>query len=417
MTKLPDTFCVMPWINLSTEKDGSTRPCCKYAMVDRYVDYNLPSLRDKPLKDIWNDGEWQRLRQAFIDGKQPLECQTCWKEEAAGLLSMRQMFTLDRGWEKELAERYDFTSTVSPQPFALDLKLSNVCNLKCRICGPMSSSQFMKEAKSFYPIEHQYLIDNADYYLSNKITQNEENRAEFIKWAPYIRHVEIFGGEPMVSEENFQILEMLEQYGDPAQTSLLYNTNTTIINKKAAKLWEKFKHVRLSLSIDDTGRRFEYQRYPSKWEEVKQNIDFYHSLYEKVNLTVTLFCSVNNYNVFYLPEYHRFMFNEYVSKFKNTTMYYNLVHHDPWWCITNLPEKVKPTIARRLNGIISSHHTQQYPPFSKIADFMNSAKSEPEMWAQFINRTKRFDQIRKNSFTKTFPEFVSLLDSFEESSF
>lgn len=407
-------FCVLPWINLSTEKDGSTRPCCKYVMQDKYVAFQLPSMKTHTIKEIWNHEEWQKLRKAFIEGRQPSECETCWKEEAAGILSMREMFTLNRDWEKDLEEKYDFESTISPQPLALDLKLSNVCNLKCRICGPMSSSQYLKEARQYFPIEHQQLIADADYFLSNKITQNDANREEFIQWAPNIRHVEIFGGEPMVSEENFEILELLEKHGNPSQTTLLYNTNTTIINKKAAKMWEKFKHVRLCLSIDDIGKRFEYQRYPSKWEEVKSHIDFYHSLYEKMNLTITLFCSVNMYNVFYLPQYHKFVQNEYLSKYPKTTVYYNIVHGDPWWCITNLPTEVKQVISARLKAIPQTHYTQQYPPFKKIADFMNSRPPELAMLLEFLERTKRFDDIRKNSYSKTFPEMVTLLDSVVE---
>ena len=95
-TILPDTFCALPWINLSTDVNGSLRPCCKFAQPEPTNEYQLPNMKQGTLDVLWNDVRFQNLRQAFLDGKKPKECQSCWDEEAAGLKSFRVQFALDR---------------------------------------------------------------------------------------------------------------------------------------------------------------------------------------------------------------------------------------------------------------------------------------------------------------------------------
>ena len=71
LTNLPSSFCVMPWVNMSTDVNGSLRPCCKFAQPNIANEYQLPNMKDGRIDVLWNDQGFQKLRQAFLDGKKP----------------------------------------------------------------------------------------------------------------------------------------------------------------------------------------------------------------------------------------------------------------------------------------------------------------------------------------------------------
>ena len=220
---LPASFCVLPWVNLSTDVNGSLRPCCKFAQPNPSNEYQLPNMKEGRLDDLWNDQRFQNLRQAFLDGKKPNECRSCWDEEAAGMPSFRIQWAIDK---KVDTTDIEFNPIVSYGPKAMDLKLNNVCNLKCRICGPQASSTFLKEEQERLNIK----IEDGAYWISNKIlgTENEE---VINKWAEDLIHLEVTGGEPMASPENIKILELLVKSGKAKNINVLLNTNGTLYNK------------------------------------------------------------------------------------------------------------------------------------------------------------------------------------------
>jgi hypothetical protein len=88
--------------------------------------------------DIQNSNHMRELREQFLSGQKPQTCRKCWNEERGGRTSKR-MHTLDR--LKHVLPDQTWTADAKPLMF-LDLKLGNICNLKCRISGSWSSSQF-----------------------------------------------------------------------------------------------------------------------------------------------------------------------------------------------------------------------------------------------------------------------------------
>ena len=134
-------FCVLPWVSLEASPIGTVRPCC--LADDELVDDAGAkfSLLTADFKSIQNSKSMQALREQFLAGKQPQTCRKCWNEERAGRTSKR-MHTLDR--MKHMGITSEWTNQAKPLMF-LDLKLGNICNLKCRICGSWSSSQIATE--------------------------------------------------------------------------------------------------------------------------------------------------------------------------------------------------------------------------------------------------------------------------------
>ena len=387
----PNTFCVLPWVNLSTDVNGSLRPCCKFAQPETTNEYQLPNMKEGSLDVLWNDQRFQNLRQAFLDGKKPKECQSCWDEEAAGMPSFRVQWAKDK---KINTEGMTFTPVAEQGPRAMDLKLNNVCNLKCRICGPQASSTFLKEYQERFDIK----IEDGAYWLSNKIlgTANED---VILQWAQDLIHLEITGGEPMASPENIKVLELLINSGRAAHISILLNTNGTLYNKKFLDLLVKFKEFTLCISVDDLGERLEYERYPTEWSVVQENIKKFIALKEQNNnLFLTLCPTVSVFNVYHLSEYLQW------AKSMNIFTYFNILHYPPSHSIKNLPTKLKDIVSPRLAE----------PEFNIVRNFLHLASDDQTLITEFISKNTELDSFREQQFKTTFEDWGQLIMDYKD---
>ena len=387
----PNTFCVLPWVNLSTDVNGSLRPCCKFAQPEVSNEYQLPNMKEGSLDVLWNDRRFQNLRQAFLDGKKPKECQSCWDEEAAGMPSFRVQWAKDK---KINTEGMAFNPIAEQGPRAMDLKLNNVCNLKCRICGPQASSTFLKEYQERFDIK----IEDGAYWLSNKIlgTANED---VILQWAQDLIHLEITGGEPMASPENIKVLELLINSGRAEHISILLNTNGTLYNKKFLDLLVKFKEITLCVSVDDLGERLEYERYPTEWSVVQENIKKFIALKEQNNnLFLTLCPTVSVFNVYYLSEYLQW------AKSMNIFTYFNILHYPPSHSIKNLPTRLKDIVSPRLAE----------PEFNIVKNFLHLASDDQTLIKDFISKNTELDVFRKQQFKTTFGDWGQLIMDYKD---
>lgn len=383
----------MPWVNLSTDVNGSLRPCCKFSQPNPQNEYQLPFIYEDRIDILWNNDRYQKLRQAFLDGKRIKECHQCWEEEAAGIVSMRQSH--NRNYD---LDNMEFLPKVSTGPVSYDLKLSNVCNLKCRICGPMASSTLFKEHKERFGIQivedKTHWLYKTDYWLENKFFDTP-NESIFIEWLKQARHIEITGGEPMSSPENIKLLKVLNDLDLLKNITFLMNTNATILNEKVLKYICRFKYAQIFLSIDDINQRYEYQRYPADFAEVEKNLNQYKILQEtNPNVKVTIFCTVSNFNIFYLKE-----INDWAKNLKLPLMF-NLLHYSSFNCIKNLPSKVKERLVQKYNST-------DINGIKEIINFLGQ-ESRDEL-ENFLLETEEVDRIRNQKFPEIFKDWYQIL--------
>jgi radical SAM protein with 4Fe4S-binding SPASM domain len=386
---LPNTFCPLPWVNLSTDVNGSLRPCCKFAQPEPANEYQLPNMKEGRLDVLWNDIRFQQLRKAFLDGKKPNECQSCWDEEAAGIPSFRLQFCKDK---KINTSDIEFNTVAKTGPQAIDLKLNNVCNLKCRICGPQASSTFLKEYQEIHNIK----VEDGAYWLSNKIlgTFNED---VIRQWAQDLVHLEITGGEPMASPENIKVLELLINQGRAEYITILLNTNGTLYNKKFLDLIVQFKEVIFNISIDDVEDRLEYERYPTEWNTVQINIaKFVEIRKNNPHFYINLCPTVSIFNVYYMPEYLKW------AKENGLPWYFNMLHYTQNHSIKNLPDKLKNIVAEKLTG----------PEFDPIKNFLFLPCERESLIEEFIKLNEERDRVRGQDFHKTFGAWAAMINEY-----
>ena len=397
-----DRFCVLPWISLETSPIGTVRPCClaEDELVDNSGDkFNLVQAK---FDTIQNSHSMQKLRQEFIDQKQPQTCRKCWREERAGRTSKR-MHTLDR-LKHMLDHETDWTIDAKPLMF-LDLKLGNICNLKCRICGSWSSSTFAtEELANLHATEDRKA--NHHYQMLRQGAWPRENPnfwAEIDQVVDHIKYIEFTGGEPFMIQEHFNMLQGLVNRGQASRIEIHYNTNGTQYPEGAEKIWSHFKLVEIAFSIDDVGARFEYQRSNAVWTEVAANIARFKQLRDQYpNIRLQVCSTVNVFNVYYLEELARWNYSQGFDY-----IYWNMMHEAYYFSISTLPERAKAAITTQLRscGSVSDAAQQE---FNRIVDFMNAGVGldGSNMRREIAN----LDRRRSQDLRAVEPEFAALIE-------
>jgi len=395
-----DRFCVLPWVSLETSPIGTVRPCC--LAEEEIVDDagNKFDLNTANFGHIQTSQYMQDLRQQFLDQKKPAACRKCWREESAGRTSKR-MHTLDR--LKHMIVDSEWTADAKPLMF-LDLKLGNICNLKCRICGSWSSSTFAAE-------ELQWLRrgedrhDNHHYHMLRAGAWPRENLtfwAEIDRVIDQIQYIEFTGGEPFMIQEHFDLLQRLVDRGIAAQIEIHYNTNGTQWPEQAEAIWRHFKTVEIAFSIDDVSDRFEYQRSNAIWSKVCNNIELFKQMrYRNPRIRLQVCTTVNVFNVYYI---------EQVANWINTQgfdfVYWNMMHEAYYFSISTLPESAKQAIATKLQSAQVDQKTQQ--EFAQIIDFMmRGASLDGDILRMKI---RDLDRKREQRLTEVEPELARLIN-------
>lgn len=358
-----DKFCVLPWISLETSPIGTVRPCC--LAEDEVKDElgNKYKLIQTDLGTIQNSEYMQRLRQEFLEEKQPQTCRKCWNEERSGRTSKR-MHTLDR--LKHIITDNDWTVDAKPLMF-IDFKLGNICNLKCRICGSWSSSQYAAEEVKFEG------KDSFHYQMLQDGAWPRENQTFWDNLAPMmneVRYLEFTGGEPFMIQEHFDLLKRMVDAGIAKEVEIHYNTNGTKYPEHAEEIWKNFKTVEIAFSIDDLDERFEYQRMNANWNEVNQNISKFRDLRNRYPGIIQLqVCStVNVFNVMYLEG-----LANWIDQQGFDFIYWNMLHEAYYHSVSTLPEQAKQLAIQRLtDAVVGEPHRSE---FNRIIDFINNGVS------------------------------------------
>lgn len=384
---------MLPWISIETSPIGTSRPCC--LAIDEITDANgiKYDLNKHTLTEIYQSGYMQDLRQQFLNGEKPNTCERCWKEEDAGRVSKR---INSRIRLKEYYDSVDFTNTNPDQLWFIDLKLGNICNLKCRICGSWSSSPWAQEEMAYLPD-----VKKKDHLAYTFLKQGAWPRENPQFWdnlralLPNIKYFEFTGGEPFLIKEHFELLEYAVEHGYSKNIEIHYNTNGTVFPERA-DLWNEFKHVEIAFSIDNMGARFEYERYLAKWDLVQENIAKFMALRSK-KLTIHLCTTINIQNVYYLPE-----ICAWIAQQTFDNVYFNMLH-DPWhMCISRMTPTAKELVINRLRTYeFSSRHRAEV---MRIIKFIENGEGSDG--TEFLRKMQQTDEFRKETMLTTHREIA-----------
>jgi len=405
-----------PFTGLATREDGAIQVCCR--------SHPIGNIQDNTLEEIWNNDNMKRIRKQVLTGYRPPECEPCFSLEDQGVESLRLRHVKGEIPEARIklyprataAMRSDYT-----MPFeipTMELKLNNLCNLKCRMCHPGDSTSWndWAEVKDFYKDTGKVIFNLVEEHnlenkpLLDKFEDNENWWTSLEKNLPHFRRVEFAGGEPLMDPQHYRILDMLAPYGD--QIEIKYATNLSMLgkgNRTVWQYWPKFKSVAVNVSIDGVGNSYEYIRGNASWEELVHNIKQIQTIPNISRIVGAVAVQVSN--VLILDKMIEYFLNDIGIVF-----YTNMVKYPDVLSIQVLPEPLKNLAHDRLESVksklpeyrlIKEHPMLLGITLGQIEGVQNflKAKDESRSWNDCIEFNHRLDSTRGQNFVDVTQEF------------
>jgi MoaA/NifB/PqqE/SkfB family radical SAM enzyme len=264
---------------------GSFRFCC--ATNDNINDSknNRYNINNTSMEHVWNSEHVRNTRLKMIAGEEIPECTKCVEQESRGYKSMRSTAN-----KKINHDSTDENGNVSTMPNTMELHYGNVCNLKCRMCSQNYSNQVGKELLEIGNSDPEFLqwvikqsgnVNNWTNNLSVEYTwfENEKNKKKLNNFIDKnISQLAVIGGEPTIIPEFYELFEHCDKNGTLGKKQFTIVTNLTNTNHNMTKWLPKLKNWTIWASLDGIGARTEYIRYPSNFEKIKENLNFYKSI-------------------------------------------------------------------------------------------------------------------------------------------
>ena len=393
------TFCMYPWIHLHAFPTGEAYPCCNTEMSE-----TVGNTRYDTLDEIWNGAPMRDVRSKMLAGEKIKGCNRCYEQEESGFFSMRMSAN------KHFGHHIGLTDNPEPPMKMIywDIRFSNLCNLRCRSCGHIFSSNWYDD---------QAKLAGGDW-AKNNTRINFAGRSEDDIWEqlePQIDNLEqvyFAGGEPLIMEEHYRLLKELIKRGKN-NVRLIYNTNfTQTVYKKTNvfELWREFKSVSVGASLDAMGKHAEYIRKNTAWSDVERNREQMLKICPQVDFYISPTLSIMN--ALHLPDFHR----DWVSKgfIKPQDLNINILQDPAHYRIDALPHQYKVDVQElyleHIDWLRNQDHLKRATTgFESAINFM-MADDKSNLIEKFKEKTAQLDNIRNENILDYIPELRYLYE-------
>jgi organic radical activating enzyme len=397
-----EKFCMYPWVHLHAWPTGQAFPCCMSESTGQ-----VGNLRNNTISEIWNDTPMKQLRVNMLSEKSSNACTRCYEQETSGFFSGRKSANKHYGHLiNRAAETKDDGTSDRFEMTYWDIRFSNLCNLKCRSCGHIFSSQWYQD---------QAKLAGGDWKNTHKVL-NYAGRTETDVWEQLLPHIDYVeqiyfaGGEPLLMEEHYQILDELVRR-ERFDVRLIYNTNfthTDLKGKSVFEYWKLFDSVAVGASLDGSGKHAEYIRKGTDWKQVEQNRIEMLQVCPQVDFYISPTLSIMN--AWHLPDFHR----DWVDRgfIKPQDLNVNILQDPEHYRIDIAPMKYKQRLRIKYQEHLEWLRTKDKlnratTGFESAINFM-MATDNTHLIDTFWRKTHELDSIRSENINDIIPELVAL---------
>jgi len=442
-----ETFCIYPWIHIHAYPTGESYPCCHAEHV-----HPIGNCNQNDIAGIINNDKMKSLRLDMLDDVKRKECARCYEQEEHGFFSGRKSANKHHGHHiKKVSETNNDGSIDDFKMSYWDIRFSNLCNLKCRSCGHIFSSQWHKDQAKIvqqdywnnvrddsWPIEAPSTTE--DFNGLNESIKNElrvdfnneifsyldyEKRVPVLNTAGrfdkdmlnqvlehinYVEQIYFAGGEPLVMEEHYIILNKIIESGRSKDVRLQYNTNFTKLDYKGQHvfdLWKHFDQVSIGASLDAMGKHAEYIRSGTKWQIVEENIKKLKSECPHVDFYISPTVSIMN--ALHVTQFHK----DWVDKgFLNpqdlsVNILQDPVHYRIDIADDEYKQRIHYSFKSHLEWLADKDPLQRATTgFKSAINFLQNDNSQH--LKTFWEKTEQMDGIRNESIYDSIPEIKYL---------
>lgn len=300
-----NTFCIIPWIHIVESTHGNFFPCCNSRN-------RLPIEKGTSINDAFNSEVYNELRDDTITNKKSKYCEVCWDKEENNIRSYRHIYN------NKFNELYNVGE--EPNLSYFDLKFDNKCNLMCRMCNPSNSNQIWKTIDQYKNENKKLPSFLKPFQLEERHNPRYKNKKEeLLNNINSIKFLKVTGGEPLLSDDFIEVIDILIKKKLAQNVILEITTNGTLFNKNILEKFSSFKRVTINISVDGIESSYDYIRYPYNWKNWVMNLERLlnyvqdEKIYNKIHIRFS--CVVLSYNWLCLGKLYSFL-KDYCIEYK-----------------------------------------------------------------------------------------------------
>lgn len=253
-------ICVLPFTEMHNHNIDGLNLC------GRSMSY--PIKEEKKFSDLleaWSNGtNIKKIREDMLNGKRIDRCTNCHVYEDRDIRDQRWNYSFD--WISRLKIKNVEDLKKIKKPLHYNLRLSNKCNLMCKMCGSEYSHLIEKETKNIKDPKLKIFLGEKKHHYDADLEKIDLDNSLSIY---------LTGGEPTF---NPLVYKFLQRCIDSKKTKLTINiqTNAAKITPKFFSLTKNFTKMTFNCSVDGVGKINEYQRWLLNSEvQTKNIINFY----------------------------------------------------------------------------------------------------------------------------------------------
>ena len=381
-----DAFCILPWIGLHTAPNGNVYPCCA-------ANSEMPwgNLNDGNLHEIYSNDKFKENRKKMLNGEKIPECNLCYRNEE--FYGHSQRVDTNQGYPNSVRQAKLGLKTKIQY---LDVRFSNICNMKCRMCNSGFSSLWGQEEKS------------QGFHVPSYMHVKKEHIDNILELLPNVDHIYFAGGEPLIMDEHYVILEEIQRLNLASKIHIRYSSNLSVLQykkKNLLDLWKGFNNIDYAASIDHYGERAEYIRHGTNWADIENNIKTLQSV-DNVQLSIS-----STVNVFNYVTYSDFM--EYMQKYFSHIHYISMypMHTPDYMTSQTLPSNLKKLGTDKLKKLSKINQSRYKDDIENLIKYANDLDTWNIHKNELLEEIKLRDKIRGEDFCRTFPELKEIFDA------
>jgi len=366
MQKISDTFCPAKWTELNLNLNYNyAYGCCKSTPLE--YQHNFLEILNPQKKNL-------------LDGIKDSSCNYCWDVEINGGTSKRhtQLAKFD-------PTTYDqYVNNTLPLDI-LEINLGNSCNLQCAYCNPTFSSLWEADIKfKDYPI----FTDRYIYKIKQKNKKILDRNISSLMNIPHTT-LRLIGGEPLINNKFFEILEVSTAKNLDICTNLMVNRDTL---DRLLSYQYKFKNIVIGCSLDTSKDLSEFIRYGLNYDKFVDNLFYLLENINNTNNTILLSSLITNTTILKLKEFQTLplsLIKQFPTIFKWRLDYCQSpkIHS-----LESLPDELRPGLISVLSKLLDCPNIIG---INVIISALNAIKFDAGILKQFKYFIEEFEN-RKN---------------------
>jgi len=386
------TYCPMPFISLSVNPGNYISRCMMSTA-------NMGSIQ----KETYSNEKFQNLRQNMLDGSwDEIGCSTCFNKERQEQLSQRLKWLKNQKHYLDDDGIYEQNLDITRNKiYHLYMNFSNICNFKCRMCGPHYSNAWIPD--------YNKLVKNVEHEVPSVPPKQQIDVDNFLdeygSELADLRQIWITGGEPFIDDTLFDFFEKLTAYTDLKNIKVVVNTNASRLDIDKLRKLKMLRSIAINISVDSTGELYTYMRgYNFRFEQLNEKINQLKNLQlEQDNIVIGINGAFQIYNILDIENFWLWG-KEIANNKKSNWVEHRVLSWPKQIQARHASKKIKKRAKKMIKSLIDQDPNYDHNHYLEEILKELEKPSDPSQVKKFYEWNSALDDIRSENFSEVCSE-------------